>query len=678
MTELALPAGSLETALVAFNNGADAVYFGLKEFSARKGAVNFSLEDLSKIRRYSLENKKKIYITINTLLNDSEIDRIIPILDEVAFYGNDGIIVQDLGLAYIIRKYYPSLPLHASTQLAIHTPEGVKALEDLGFERVVLSRELTLKEIEKIRKDCPQIQLKVFIHGALCYGFSGLCSASYIKCERSANRGECAQICRSWFKTEQNKKGYPFSMEDLFIREEVKILRDMKIDSLKIEGRLKSPEYVAATARYYRRLLDDKEVNESDIDYVKTTFLRKSGDGYLNYSNNRSSLLSGNYPGHMGLDLGRVVKQNKGAFFLETRESVENHDGLQYFIEDSSSLLNPTKFSANIVGKTKTGYIISNESKQSLLNKEIYKISDSTKRIKTYSTNIPLFHKPVDITLILRKDEIEIKALGESFISPIVVLEAKNKSNFLDLLNKTFKESGDSKYTLNNLTFINCSGISFPFVQPSILKSIRRSFYAILDEKKLISPDIEKREKIDSFNLPQRDLLKNDFIFKSEIITINENKYLSFPPITFDEEKAWNEILKEAEGQKNLFVGLNNISQIRFAKKHPEFTYFVDVFLYLSNRYAFSLLKDEIPSLNSGYIWFERKDEPTGWEIEPTSTRTYTPPLFISRSCYRNDYLGLECNKCKRSEDFFIEQNGDKYIVKIRKCLTIVERLSSK
>ena len=251
MIELALPAGSLETALTAFRHGADAVYFGLKDFSARKGAVNFSFEDLSKIRRFSLENGKKTYITINTLLDDSSIDRVISTLDEVAFYGTDGIIVQDLGVADIIRRYYPSLPLHGSTQLAVHTTEGVRVLEDLGFERVVLSRELNLKEIERIRKDCPDVELKAFIHGALCYGFSGLCSASAIKCSRSANKGECAQICRSWFiDDEDGEKGYFFSMEDMKAGERVLELERIGIDSLKVEGRLKSPEYCAAVAEY--------------------------------------------------------------------------------------------------------------------------------------------------------------------------------------------------------------------------------------------------------------------------------------------------------------------------------------------------------------------------------------------------------------------------------------------
>ena len=357
MIELALPAGSLSGALTALQNGADAVYFGLKDFSARKGAVNFSEEDLSKIRRYSLENNKKTYITINTLIDDESMPSLIDTLDMVEFYGTDGIIVQDLGVADIVRKYYPSIPLHASTQLAVHTTQGVKVLQDLGFERVVLSRELNLKEIEKIRRDCPDIEIKAFIHGALCYGFSGLCSASAIKCHRSANGGECAQICRSWFTDEETgKKGYFFSMEDMDAGEEILALDRMGIDSAKVEGRLKSPEYYAYVARYYRGILDRGYVDEKERENAAVTFLRKSGDGYLNYKKDRPSLLSGGYPGHMGVRVGRIVKEEGNIRTIESEVNIESHDGLQYFTLDKNSLPVSEKFYVKEVVKNR-GFI---------------------------------------------------------------------------------------------------------------------------------------------------------------------------------------------------------------------------------------------------------------------------------------------------------------------------------
>ncbi len=675
MTELALPAGSLQGALTAFNNGADAVYFGLKEFSARKGAVNFSLEDLSKVRRYALDNGKKIYVTVNTLIDDASVNKVIPLLDALSFYGNDGVIIQDLGLVDIIRRHYPELKLHGSTQMAVHTAEGVRELRDLGFERVVLSRELTLREIENIRKACPDIELKVFIHGALCYGFSGLCSASYLKCGRSANGGECAQICRSWFKDEKTgKRGYFFSMEDLCIKEELKALRDIGIDSVKVEGRLKSPEYIAASARYYRAILDDRTPKEEDEKALYTTFLRKSGDGYLNYRKNRESLLSGNYPGHMGLYLGRIIDERGSDAFLETDEKLENHDGIQYFVKDSTRLPEPVKTSAVIRRSTPGGYILRRDSKQSLLGKEIYKISDSTRREKTPSDNIPMFRKGVEIRVNLYPDRIEGTILGKTLCMDIEIEESEKKRDMKETLSSLFSESGNSPYTLSSLIYNNYSSVVYPFIRPSVLKEFRRSLYALLPEPEIVSPVLHEIKKAEeSFILPDRKLLEGDLPWSLEGKQIDGRMYFTFPPVTFNEEKTFSDMLSAVSGLENVTIGLNNISQVRFAKSHPEFTYFADIYLYLSNRYALSLLIEEVPSLKAGYLWFERSEYSSPWPFEPTVT-DYEPPYFISRTCYRHDALHLDCNGCTQHEDYILSQNGERFTLKVRNCLTVMTR----
>ena len=675
MTELALPAGSLQTALTAFSNGADAVYFGLREFSARKGAVNFSLEDLSKIRRYALEHNRKIYVTVNTLIDDKALERVLPLLDALSFYGNDGVIIQDLGLAEIIRRNYPELKMHGSTQLAVHTVEGVKEMQDLGFERVVLSRELTLDEIRNIREKCRDIELKVFIHGALCYGFSGLCSASFLKCGRSANGGECAQICRSWFRNEKTgERGYFFSMEDLAVREELKEIRDMGIDSVKVEGRLKSPEYTAACARYYRAVLDDRPVTKEDSDALSTTFLRKSGDGYLHYRANRPSLLSGDWPGHMGLYLGEIKDERGGDCFLETRERLENHDGIQYFVKSGSGLKEAVKMPAVIKNRTPGGYILRKDSKQSLIEKRIYKISDSTKREKTPSDNIPLFRKPVDITITLRNDSIEAEILGKKIFSSVKTEESERKKDIKESLEKVFRESGTSPYTLENLTFNNLSGFDYPFVQPSSLKDFRRLVYSAFPEPVMKTPVLFTLEKAsDSFMLPARRELEGDLPWSLDGTEIGERTYFTFPPVTFNEEELWSDMLTAVRGRRNITIGLNNISQLRFAKAHPEYDYFADIYLYLSSRYTLALLRKEVPTLKAGYLWFERDDFSGSWPFEPTVT-DYKPPYFISRTCFRHDALGLSCTGCKRKENYTLSQGEEKYTVKVRNCLTVLMR----
>ncbi len=675
MTELALPAGSLSGALTAFNNGADAVYFGLREFSARKGAVNFSLEDLSKIRRYSLEKGKKIYVTVNTLIDDSSVERVIPLLDALSYYGNDGIIIQDLGLVEIIKRYYPDLKMHGSTQLAVHTIDGVKKMRDLGFERVVLSRELTFSEIEKIRRECRDIELKVFIHGALCYGFSGLCSASFLKCGRSANKGECAQICRSWFIDEESgKKGYYFSMEDLALREEVSALERIGIDSLKVEGRLKSPEYTAACARYYRAILDGKRPDKEEEDALYTTFLRKSGDGYFNYKKNRESLVSVSYPGHLGLPLGKIVEERNTDCFLETKGRLENHDGIQYFVKEDSSLLSPIKLSAAVKGRTPGGYILRKEGKQCLLGKEIYKISDSTKREKLPNENIPPFRKPIDMKVTLLPDRIVGEANNKTITFEVNTVESESGKDIALLIERTLSESGNSPYTLKRLTFVNNTSLSHPFVQPSLIKEFRRRLYSSLGEIEFISPVIEEPQKVEgSFLLPDRTLLEGDLPWSKDGKRIDGRTYFTFPPVTFDEEKEFREMEEAVKGEENVTIGLNNISQLSFASRHPEYTYFADIYLYLSSRFALSLLIKECPSIKAGYLWFEKSSFSGKWPFEPTITH-YNAPMFISRSCYRHDSLGLSCDGCRRRDEYHLSQNGEKYTVLVRNCLTVMKR----
>ncbi len=675
MIELALPAGSLESALTAFTHGADAVYFGLKEFSARKGAVNFSIDDLSKIRRYSLENGKKTYITLNTLIDDDSMDRVCSLLDQISFFGTDGMIIQDLGVANIIRKYYPNLPLHGSTQLAVHTSDGVKVLQDLGFERVVLSRELSMKEIEKIRKECPDVELKVFIHGALCYGFSGLCSASALKCNRSANGGECAQICRSWFRDLQSgKKGYFFSMQDMEAGERLIELNNMGIDSAKVEGRLKSPEYVAAVTEYYRAILDKGHFTKEQQDSVKTTFQRKSSDAYLSYKPDREPLVSVNYPGHLGLYVGKVVSEKGKQRVIETEENIENHDGLQYLKSDQNGLLVAEKFSASIVKKDSSFTTLYIDTDMRLQGYKIYKISDSTKREKTPSTNLPLYRKPIDIKIVLDKTAIHATYNNTSLKKDINLEEAKNKKDINAIFEKAFSESGTSKYTLNSLEVINNSGLDYPFIIPSFLKEFRRSFYELLDSEKPKKTNIVEPLKIkESFTLPNRYLLEADLPWSIEPKILGDRVYITLPPITFDEKALWNKVLENIEPYKKVTIGLNNISQIRFAKAHPEHDYFADIYLYLSNRFTLELLNNEIPNLIGGYLWFERNSYSHTWPFKPTITN-YEPPYFISRTCYRHDALGLPCKGCKRHDDFKISQAPDTFTVKVRDCITVVRR----
>ncbi len=198
-TELLAPGGSFHAAYHAIEAGADGVYLGLRDFSARKAAANFDFAQLARIRGLAGDRGRRVYVALNTVVRDDEIGRLAEALARLEALAVDGVIVQDLGVAAVARRHFPSLALHASTQMAVHNAAGLAELVRLGFRRVILSRELTLAEIAELRRVRPDIELEVFVHGALCYGFSGACLASWALTGRSGNRGDCAQICRGRF-----------------------------------------------------------------------------------------------------------------------------------------------------------------------------------------------------------------------------------------------------------------------------------------------------------------------------------------------------------------------------------------------------------------------------------------------------------------------------------------------
>ena len=670
MTELALPAGTLEEALVAFRAGADSVYFGMKEFSARKGAVNFSLEDLSKIRRYSREHGKKIYVTVNTLIDDRTLERAYELLSRISEIGADGIIVQDLGIARLIKRNFPNLPLHGSTQLAVHTVSGVRAMQELGFERVVLSRELTLEEIRRIRTACPDVELKVFIHGAMCYGFSGLCMASHEITGRSANEGSCAQICRTWFRDEKTgRKLYPFSLKDLDAGDLVSALVEMKIDSLKVEGRLKGLEYVDAVAHYYRAIIDNAEKDCYERN-VKLSFQRSASTGYLEkVGPGHRNMLTGVYTGHQGMRIGRVIDQRGRKLLVEAKERIKGHDGLMVLLEDDD-LAKPFKFSANILNNDRDRYILLlPEEKRIERGAALYLISDSSYRIKKPSSALPLSKKSIPCRIEIGKKEICVSTEQSEKCYAVTIENSENSAE--NAVIKCFSASGDSPFELFPITVENAEG---RYINPKELKAIRRDFLSTLPAlKSPHSPYTPQSENIESDLLPNRHLLDGKSVpWNCEGRFIDGKTYFSFPPVKFEEEAIYKAMEERAKSAISPVIGLNNIGDIIFAKAHPEYAYFCDIYLYLSNREAAEELKEMIPSLLGGYLWVERTEYEEPWPFTPTLIKDYKMPLFISRSCYRHDALGLDCRECKRHHIYPIEQNGRRYNVYVDDCLTVV------
>ncbi len=329
IVELLAPAGGLKQFFAAVENGADAVYLGGHKYSARMKADNFTTKELSEAVRYAHLRNVKIYVTVNILLTDKELPSAAAYATELYNMGVDGLIVQDLGLACWVNKNLPDFVLHLSTQGTVYNLSGVSAAESLGFSRVVLARETSLDEIKKIT-DSSQIDIEMFIHGALCMCYSGQCQMSRLIGGingRSGNRGLCAQPCRLPYRSNYGNEDYPLSPKDLCALDHLGKILDAGVTSLKIEGRMKSPEYVALVTAIYRKYLDEYidsgsyQVDPKDLETLRQIYSRgEFTTGYL-FDNPGKNLLTKELPKHQGIYIGQVVNVFRGKNLIDVKLS---------------------------------------------------------------------------------------------------------------------------------------------------------------------------------------------------------------------------------------------------------------------------------------------------------------------------------------------------------------------
>ncbi len=317
--ELLAPAGSMESLIAAINNGADAIYLGGNKFSARAYASNFDNETMMKAVDYAHSYNVKVYVTINTILKQSELKEALKYAGYLYEIGVDAIIIQDLGLVKLIRDVYPDFELHASTQMTIHNAEGALYFREKGMQRIVLSRELTVDEIKYISKDLG-IETEIFVHGALCVCYSGQCLMSSMIGGRSGNRGRCAQPCRMQYTLKGEnfgeRKAYLLSPKDTCFIDDMDAVIKSGTSSLKVEGRMKKPEYVAGVTRNYRKAIDKVLVNtkfdlQRGRQELAQLFNREGfAKAYL-YKNVGKDMMSYNYPKNTGVYIGRCLTVEK-------------------------------------------------------------------------------------------------------------------------------------------------------------------------------------------------------------------------------------------------------------------------------------------------------------------------------------------------------------------------------
>lgn len=509
--ELLSPAGSIESFKAACQNGADAVYMGVDKYNARAMAVNFGINEYIECIEYAHIRGIKVYLTLNTLMYDDEIKEALDIVLKLYSKGLDAVIIQDIGLGMLIHKLIPKLPLHASTQMSVYSLDQVKYLEGIGFKRVVLARELSVDEIEYICKNT-NLEIEVFIHGALCVSVSGQCLLSSTIGNRSANRGRCAQPCRMKYSL-YNSKGkelisnsYILSKKDIFGLEYVNKLKEIGVTSLKIEGRNKNPEYVAGVTKNYRNAINNN-INSNTKQELMQLFNRGGiSIGYFDgvkYKNS-ISLLS---PKNTGIFLGKVIDK-KGVYVkLKLEEDIDMHDGFEIYSEDKviSNIVTCIKNDkyVNVNSNMKKGeYVWIGDVKKSVkIGSNIYKTSSDKLNKKyrlTYSNNVENIKNKVEVEINILKDK---KIFAKVFLNNICInididyipQLANNKELDKEAVISAFSKTQDIPFIFD---FKKINIDNKLFVPVSILNELRRKIvYEILKSYE-ININVSNEEKL--------------------------------------------------------------------------------------------------------------------------------------------------------------------------------------
>ncbi len=492
--ELLAPAGSLEAFFAAMEFGADAVYVGLKEFSARAKAKNVNRDELERMVGYAHARQRRVFLTLNTLVKEKELSHLIDILAAVEAIGVDAIILQDLGVWRLARRHFPGLELHASTQLTIHNAAGVRMAERLGFSRAVLARELSLAEIAVIKRET-HLDLEHFIHGAHCFSFSGQCSFSSWMGGMSGNRGRCAQPCRRRYH-HKGKDGYYFSPNDLSAIDLLPELAAAGVMSFKIEGRMKSAEYVANVVQAYRMVLDASDRERATAisaakELLKESFGRQPTRGFLP-GNPPSDMVNPGVHGATGRLIGSVESCQDGLLCFVPRDAVHLGDrlriqpatdkpGTAFTIRDLRLAQKPVS-RANSGERVAVG---SPPGKSFRTGDRIYKVSSG----KAFNLSQSACHKRlesvspgeavVDLVIAMPTPQrIEVSAachgLSLAHHYPVESFPATDRPLSPEVLIKTFGKTGQLPLTLGRL---ECGPLPAVVLPLSRLNAIRREFY---------------------------------------------------------------------------------------------------------------------------------------------------------------------------------------------------------
>lgn len=524
--KIVAPAGNKERFFAAIKATADEIYLGLKGFGARRNAENFTLDEIKEALDYAHLRGSRIFLTLNTVMTNREIEMLYPTLKELYNYGLDAIIVQDLGYAKYLHENFPEIEIHGSTQLTVANHYEINYLKTLGFKRVVLPRELSFEEIKSIRENT-DMELEVFVSGSLCVSFSGNCYLSSFIGGRSGNRGMCAQPCRKEYKDSCGNSSYFLSPKDQLLGfEEIQKLKNIGIESIKIEGRMKDVNYVYETVSYYRNLIDGLNVKSN----TSKLFNRGYSKGYF-YSN--KEIINSDYSYNMGEKIGEVTGK-----YIKLSQDLICGDGITFLsanyknlggefinkldivsIQDERKIAYAgEKLSLNFPVGTK--YIFRNYNKK--INDEVAKeIKNNNKKLKIKAEFEAKIGMTSKLSLYVEKDNFKIVEV--EVFSEVKTQKALKKQLEIEEIKDKLSEIGESEFVLTDIDVNIENGIFIPL---SEIKSLKRNAVEKLQEKILnfYRRDLDKELKEKGKTYYKLAIEKDDEKSMSYIAIVSNNE----------------------------------------------------------------------------------------------------------------------------------------------------------
>jgi len=549
--ELLSPAGSIDAFYAAIEAGADAIYIGGKQFGARAFSKNFTDEEIKYVVNYAHLYEVKVYVTVNTLIYENEINDCLNYIKYLHKIGVDAVIMQDLGMIDLVRKTLPNLEIHFSTQAHISNLDSVKILEKLNIKRTVLPRETTYEEIKNIKTNS-SVDLEIFIAGALCISYSGNCLMSSLIGGRSGNRGMCAGSCRLPYDLIDekgnviNQDKYILSTKDLNTLDNIDKLIDLGIASFKIEGRMKSPEYVYIITSLYRKAIDSYietgkiNISDEDIKNLKKVFNRGFTKGFI-FNEENNNYLNTKRPNHNGIEIGKVIDCYKGNVKIKLTDDLNINDGIR--------IISSTDIGFIITSMNKNGSSIKHASKGDIVTikvddkvnfnslvlktKDSLLIDDINKKIisKNRKLNIDMFFETTISGMCLKAKykNIEVEVISGN------VDKAINRSITKEDIVKQISKLGDTPYKINNLEITLEDNL---FINIKDLNEIRREVINKLNEKRINKVDYE--ETTYSIEIPDFNK-ENNINYKVSSIDIY-NKLSNYHDIYVDDIDLYNKI----------------------------------------------------------------------------------------------------------------------------------------